>query len=889
MVMMKRHAEFLCVLAVLLCPWQSVSLAQTTAEPAPNFSAAQSTAGKMDYGKYCASCHGANLEGFHLSPSLVGGRFDRTWRGKSADVLAFHLRRMPPRVEPGTLSEETYTNILAYILTSNDFAAGDVELPSDTEALGKLTIPKLEGMDYDPVVPVVKSAEQTALLNNLSPVTDEMLRNPSPNDWMFWGRTYDGQSYSPLKQINKENVKDLKPAWRAPLLHGSSMPMPLVYQGVMFLHTFPDTVLAMDATSGAVLWRYKREGLSRSTKKMGLALHDDRIFASTSDLHMIALNAKTGELVWDHAIDYGSGPKVQRGVHTRGAPLIVGDVVIQGNIAWGIPKGGYIIALDRESGEEVWRFNTIAWPGQPGGDTWNGLPAEEREGGSVWQQGTYDPESNLVYYGIAPTYNTASVLVDKPNDGHTTDAMYTNCTVALNADTGELVWYFQHTQNDQWDMDWAFERTIAELPTGDGGSVKAVMNVGKNAMLDALDAATGKFLFSVDTGVQNVITAVDPVTGAKTIDPTKMPNPDRPIVISPVPFGARSWPQTSYSPDTNFVYVPITESSCTLSETGKAKGIFSTGLGFSGAIHPDLDDGMMGRVQAINVATRSLAWNTDQVTPPSTGMLSTAGGLVFSGDIDPSLNAFDNATGELLWEAPLDDAPSSSLITYSVNDKQYIAVIVGMTNNHVRDITRHYRRWSSTKGVPGDQGGASIWVFALDDFVRDWKVEDLAAALDELNHGRSFLNGQKLFEAASCKACHQVLGQGTTIGPNLNEMSQKMRDGKMDRLGLLTEIVQPSKIIDEKFRTQIITTQQGVVVSGAVVYEDDKVVRLLSKPLGEGEKPNEVAKAEIDERVESKTSLMPPGLLNTLTKEDILDLLAYLESGGDPEYRAFSQ
>ena len=168
---------------------------------------------------------------------------------------------MPPEsvAKPASLSEETYTNILAYTLRSNGFASGDVELPSDMDALGNITIPKLEGMEYDPVVPVVKSAEQTALLNNLPPVTDEMLRNPSPHDWLHWGRTYDGQSCSPLKQINKENVKDLKPAWRAPLLSGENMPMPLVHQGVMYLHTFPDTVLAMDASSGAVLWRYQRE------------------------------------------------------------------------------------------------------------------------------------------------------------------------------------------------------------------------------------------------------------------------------------------------------------------------------------------------------------------------------------------------------------------------------------------------------------------------------------------------------------------------------------------------------------------------------------------------------------------------------------------------------
>jgi outer membrane protein assembly factor BamB len=150
-----------------------------------------------------------------------------------------------------------------------------------------------------------------------------------------------------------------------------------------------------------------------------------------------------------------------------------------------------------------------------------------------------------------------------------------------------------------------------------------------------------------------------------------------------------------------------------MSETGKDGWLLTTGVEFGDAPQPDLDDGMMGRIQAIDVANRKLAWNTDQVTPPSTGILSTGGGLIFSGDVDPSLKAFDDTTGELLWETPLDDSPSSSLITYQVGETQYIAVVVGMTNNHVRDITRHYRQWSSTQGVPGDKGGASVWVFAL--------------------------------------------------------------------------------------------------------------------------------------------------------------------------------
>lgn len=683
-------------------------------EIAPTFTTGQVQQGRQAYEQHCAVCHGINLNGVGIAPPLNQVRFDQSWRGKGADVLAFHIRRMPPRAEGAAsdLSKQTHTNILAYVLQSNGLADGKDALPVDLSLLADFTIPVRAGVEHDPLVPVELTVAQSALLKKLPKLDHAVLQAPRPDDWLHWGRTYNGRSYSPLKQINRDNVASLKPAWRTPLLHGPSMPMPLVSQGVMFLQSYPDTVVAMDATNGQVLWRYQRAGLVQSNKKMGLSLHQDRVYVATSDLHVIALNMTTGELVWDHQMDLGESNE-QRPIFARGAPLIAGDVVIQGIMSFRVAKGSYIIGIDRKSGKEIWRFNTVAWPGQPGGNSWNGIPVEQRNGGSVWHQGTYDPELNLVYYGIAPTYDTAPLLLQADLAGVSNNAMYTNCTVALNPDTGELVWFYQHTHNDQWDMDWVFERTLAELPTPDGGTVKVVMNVGKNAMLDALDAATGEFLFSVDSGLQNVITAVDPHTGFKTIDPAKMPNPETATDICPIPFGARSWPQTSYSPDTGYVYVPITESCFRMSETGKGGWLLTTGVNFGPTPNPDLEDGMMGRVQAIDVANRKLAWNTDQRTPPSTGILSTAGGLVFVGDIEPSLKAFHDRSGELLWEVPLDDAPSSSLITYQVGTTQYIAVVVGMTNNHVRDITRYFRRWSSSSGVPGDAGGASVWVFAL--------------------------------------------------------------------------------------------------------------------------------------------------------------------------------
>jgi alcohol dehydrogenase (cytochrome c) len=393
--------------------------------------------------------------------------------------------------------------------------------------------------------------------------------------------------------------------------------------------------------------------------------------------------------------------------------MVVGDKVIQGVTASFVPRGGFILAIDLESGKEVWRFNTIARPGTPGGETWNDLPIDDRSGGSVWHQGTYDPELNLIFYGIAPTYDTGPLLNPVDKEGVTNDALYTNCTIALNPDTGELVWHYQHMPNDQWDLDWVFERQIVTIPVN-GEPRKVVMNVGKMAILEALDASTGEYLFSVDMGVQNVITVIDPNTGAKTFDPDKMPDPERPCVICPSAFGARSWPPTSYSPKTKFLYVPLTEWCMAFGEEGMK--LLSSGVGITSAPHPATGDGMMGKLQAVDVVNRKPAWSHDVAPPITTSVLSTAGGLVFSGDLEPSLKAFDDETGELLWQSALDDLPRCSVISYGVDERQYVAVVVGISNLHSRDLARTYGEFVSSRGDAAyapPRGGAAIWVFAL--------------------------------------------------------------------------------------------------------------------------------------------------------------------------------
>jgi len=299
--------------------------------------------------------------------------------------------------------------------------------------------------------------------------------------------------------------------------------------------------------------------------------------------------------------------------------------------------------------------------------------------------------------------------VDK--EGVSSEALYTNSTVALRPETGELVWHYQHVENDQWDLDWVFERQLVDVEFT-GATRRAVLNVGKMAIVEALEASTGRYMFSIDAGIQNVITAIDPEDGVKTIDMDRWPDPERPTDICPSAYGARSWPPTSYSPKTKLLYVPLTESCMRLGKEGGR--LLTSGVGIGPATHPDSADGMIGRVQAFDLDNRKLAWVREQESAVSTGLLATAGGVLFSGDMDPSIRAFNDTTGELLWKYKLDDLPSSSIITYRAGDKQYVALVLGMGNFHIQALSGVALGNNTQAGVGGKpRGGAAIWVFAL--------------------------------------------------------------------------------------------------------------------------------------------------------------------------------
>jgi PQQ-dependent dehydrogenase (methanol/ethanol family) len=538
-------------------------------------------------------------------------------------------------------------------------------------------------------------------LEKLTPVTDAALIKPSPADWLTWRRTYDDLGFSPLNQINKSNVGDLRVAWAWSLPNGPNEATPLVHDGVLFVHSFGDRVQALDATTGDLLWQYTRElpkDIQPSVKRH-ISIYGDRLFVPTSDVHIVALDIKTGKVVWDHQVgDFKDGFRM------TGGPLVAkGKVMIgTGGRAAG---GNYIVGLDAQTGQEAWRFNVIAKPGEPGGESWNGLPLEKRNGASVWTAGSYDPALNLAYFGPGQTYDTGPLLHRVNQPGISNDGLYTDSTIALNPDTGKLVWYFQHQPNDQWDLDWSFERHLLQLP---GVNKTVVVTGGKMAVFDALEADTGKYLFSMDMGLQNVVTAIDPKTGAKTINPNTIPGDGEAKMVCPHAGGAKIWLPSSYNAGTKLLYVPLNESCMDLIPVepgGRAN--LSTGVRWTLRPRPD-SDGKYGRIAAVNLETRKVVWTERQRAPQTTGVLATAGGVVFAGALDRTLKAYDDATGKELWKTRLNDVPNSSPITYTANGKQYIAMVVGNGGPQAASFTALVPEIQN----PPDRN-AAIWVFEL--------------------------------------------------------------------------------------------------------------------------------------------------------------------------------
>lgn len=548
-----------------------------------------------------------------------------------------------------------------------------------------------------------------ALLARVSPVTDEMLANPADGDWLTWRRSYAGLGYSPLRQINRSNARKMVSAWSWSLPVSPNAITPLAHDGVLFIYS-GNRVQALDGATGDLLWQYTRRLPSALSNGVGyslrnIAIYEDRLYVPTADGHMVALEAKTGKVAWDRKIV----PDDAAGVRLTGGPTVVRGKVIQGLTNCFTYKGGcFITALDARTGQEAWRFHTIARPGEPGGDSWNGAPLDERYGGAVWTSGSYDPELNLYYIGTGQTYDTATLLQPRGTGDHSADALYTDTTLALDPDTGKLKWHYQHFQRDVWDFDWVFERSLLTLNFG-GKPRRISLTAGKLGIFDAVDRTNGEYLFSRDVGLQTLVKGIDRKTGVKQIDPALSPQADVAKPICPHAGGARSWPATAVDPVSKIAYVPLVESCMEFTWAPRDAARTAAGgmdIRWELKARPD-SDGKFGQIQAINIETGRVAWANRRRAPQSSSILATAGGLVFEGGRDRRFRALDNATGRTLWETRLSAVPSSTPITYAANGRQYVAVVAGGGNAH--DAS-----WPIlTPEIENPQGATTLWIFAL--------------------------------------------------------------------------------------------------------------------------------------------------------------------------------
>jgi alcohol dehydrogenase (cytochrome c) len=550
----------------------------------------------------------------------------------------------------------------------------------------------------------------------LSPVTEEMLRNPPAADWLMFRRTYDAWGYSPLDRINKTNVKTLRVAWTWALTTGATEITPIVHDGVLFIYNYADKVQALNAANGDLLWEYKRdlpaplvaEG-GNPLAKRSMAIIGDTLIVATSDAHLIALNVNTGKVTWDRAVaDWTKGWRY------TGGPLVAGGKIVQGMTGCGNaqPGGCFITGHDPQTGAEAWRFYSIARPGEPGGDTWNGIPLEKRHGASVWNSGSYDVDTKTLFFGVGQPYPWMAEMngLMPKKDGMKNNALYADSTLALDPATGKLKWHYQHLANDTWDLDYAYERILVDLPVN-GKTRKALVTVGKLGIIEVLDRTTGEWLWHKETVYQNVVTAIDAKTGEKTINQDAVPHIGKTTVNCPADPGGRGWPATAYSPKTHMLYLPLNEYCSDTTPIPVEPGQIYMGGGRAIYARKPIpnSDGNIGRVDGVSLDTQKSAWSHRTRAPQTAAVLATGGGLVFSGSWDRYIRAFDDQSGKVLWQVRTSNAVNSFPITYSVNGKQYVAVSVGNGSSHARSLA------TLTPEVRNPDGGSSLWVFALPD------------------------------------------------------------------------------------------------------------------------------------------------------------------------------
>ena len=560
-----------------------------------------------------------------------------------------------------------------------------------------------------PAVAAAQSDEDAGFV----PVTDAMLEDPAPGDWLMWRRTQNGWGYSPLDQVNRDNVGDLRLVWSRALAAGAQEGTPLAYGSVLFMPNPKDHLQAIDAVTGDLLWEYRRDipedvpeimgGLTDNNRNV--AIYGRTIIDTSNDDYVYALDAVTGELAWETQIfDY----RVHPARHSSG-PIIADGKVISGRSCR--PRAGpvscVIVAHDAATGAELWRTSLVPAPGEPGDETWGGVPYEERMHVGSWMVPSYDADLDLVYVGTSVTSPAPKFMLGGVDNKH----LYHNSTLALDGDTGEIRWYYQHL-NDHWDLDHPYERILVDTavaPDADAVSwinprlrpneVRRVVTgiPGKTGVVYTLDRETGEFLWATPTVAQNVISDIDGATGAVTENAELVfTGLGQEVLSCPSWSGGKNWPAGAYSPLTNTMYFPL-QNTCARVLSTMEGGLAIYRLAARFQLTPGTDD--LGTVRAVSAETGETAWLHEQ-RAATYSLVATGGGLVFGGDGNGRFRAFDQESGAVLWEINLGSPVSGFPITYAVDGRQYI---VASTSTRISGLTPDLR----------PSAGNNLFVFAL--------------------------------------------------------------------------------------------------------------------------------------------------------------------------------
>lgn len=690
-------------LGLVACGQESTQAPTSTATPTAMTSAFsdQAALGAGKFAANCAACHGVNLEGTTLGPLLSGRPFLQRWGDRTPSLLFNNIKaNMPPGGNEG-ISDADYLAITAHILDTNGVDAITAALTASTDFTIADNASELVANRQRSEPPAPEGITVAGNVDDYSPfvpVTDAMLEAPDPADWPMIRRSYDAHSFSPLDQINTANVDSLSLEWVWNMHEGDSEPSPLVYKGIIYLINPGNVIQALDGKTGELIWENWAGPANRQDMR-NIAIYNDKIIQATTDARLIALDARTGEQVWETAVADNT-----QGFENSSGPIVADGRVILGlaGCARYIKDDCYISAHDANTGELAWRFNTIAKANEPGGDTWGELDDIFRAGGETWITGSYDPDLKLTYWG------TAQQKPWVPVSRHLTindEGLFTNSTVAINTDDGTLNWHFQHVPAEALDLDEVFERVLVNR-----GGEKLVFSLGKYGILWKSDRVTGEFKGYKETVFQNAFTDIDAVTGRVTyredIQNAKL---NEWTSACPSSAGGKDWHSMTYHEPSGLMIAPLSQT-C-LENAAREVALVQGGGGLAASrkfFEMPGTDGNLGKIGAYNVDTMEEVWSHQQRASFHTGTMSTAGDLVFVGDLDRRFKALNARTGKLLWETRLGTSVQGHPVSFAIDGKQYIAVtsaVGGTSPRTVPDVIATeitYPRW-----------GNALYVFSL--------------------------------------------------------------------------------------------------------------------------------------------------------------------------------